>query len=224
MADAARVFSALKKITGFEMPNSLVIVNPVTVTVQQSPVAWPSLNQNANYCWVMMAQLDTDRKAQDVLIKALSTDKWKQRNWELFLYGKGADNALLEELIETNDLKDKIHLMGHTKEVEKVLANAHLLLQITHIDAMPLSVTEAMNMSRPCVVSKTGDMPLWIDDAVNGFIAGAVTEKGIDAVLEKAWMQKDDWQQMGVKAFDVFQQKYPRPYEAFYENIFSGLM
>ena len=224
MADAARVFSALKKITGFEIPNSLVIVNPVTVTVQHSPVAWPSLNQNGNYCWVMMAQLDTNRKAQDVLIKALSTKKWKHRNWELFLYGRGEDNNLLAQLIESSPVKDKLHLMGHTKAVEKILQQSHLLLQITHIDAMPLSVTEAMNMARPCVVSNVGDMPLWINDEINGFITDEVNETGIDEVLEKAWNQRANWQQMGEAAFNTFQKKYPQHYEAFYEKILVDLM
>ena len=89
---------------------------------------------------------------------------------------------------------------------------------------MPLSVTEAMNMSRACVVSKTGDMPLWIQDEINGFVAETVTEAGIDEVLEKAWEQKDKWQEQGVAAFETFRQKYPQLYEAYYEKIFAELM
>lgn len=224
ISDAAKIFAALKKVTGFDIPHQLVLKNPLTIPMQDAPYHYPSLNKNGNYCWVMMAQLDTKRKAQDVLIKALSNEKWKQRNWELFLYGAGADKNLLAQLIEASPVKNKIHLMGHTKDVEKVLKQSHLLLQITHIDAMPLSVTEAMNMATPCVVSQTGDMPLWIKDGSNGFIAAAVTENDIDAVLEKAWTQRDKWEQMGTVAFNTFREKYPQPYEAFYENIFLSLM
>ncbi len=224
MAASAKVFTALKKIAGFTIPNAEVIVNPLTISVKEVATGWPALNSNGNYNWVMMAQLDTARKAQDVLVKALSNLKWKQRNWELYLYGKGEDTSMLESLIEKNNLQDKVHLMGHTNKVEEVLLNAHLLLQVTHIDAMPLSVTEAMSMARPCVVSRTGDMPLWIKDGVNGYIATAVTEQGIDEVLEKAWQQKDRWPQMGLESFNLFQQKYPQPYELYYEKIFSALM
>lgn len=224
IADAARVFTALKKVAGFDVPKQFVIINPITISVQQSPAGWPSLNANGNYVWVMMAQLDITRKAQDILVKALSSKKWQQRNWELYLYGAGVHKDVLSELISSSVVKDKIHLAGHTKEVEKVLRQSHLLLQITHIDAMPLSVTEAMNMSRACVVSKTGDMPLWIQDEINGFVAETVTEAGIDEVLEKAWEQKDKWQEQGVAAFETFRQKYPQLYEAYYEKIFAELM
>ena len=224
MGDAAKIFSAIKTIAGFDVANQFVLKNPLTIPLQNVPSNWPVLNKNGNYNWVVMSQLDTNRKAQDILVKALSTKKWQQRNWELFLYGAGEDKNLLQQLINKSAVKNKIHLMGHTKQVEQVLQQSHLLLQITHIDAMPLSVTEAMNMAKPCVVSRTGDMPLWIEDNINGFIAEEVTEKGIDEAMERAWLQKENWQQMGQADFATFQQKYPNPYEAYYENIFAGLM
>ena len=224
MGAAAKIFSSLKNIADFGIPNQMVIKNPLTIALQNIPCSYPPLNENGNYCWVVMAQLDTKRKAQDILVKALSTEKWKHRNWELFLYGAGEDSNLLAQLIESSPVKDKIHLMGHTKAVEKILRQSHLLLQVTHIDAMPLSVTEAMNMARPCVVSNVGDMPLWINEGINGFITDEVNETAIDEVLEKAWNQRGNWQQMGEAAFNTFQKKYPQPYEAFYEKILVDLM
>ena len=47
-------------------------------------------------------------------------------------------------------MEEKISLAGHTKDVKAALANAHLLLQMTHIDAMPLAV---MDSFMPCLTS-----------------------------------------------------------------------
>jgi glycosyltransferase involved in cell wall biosynthesis len=147
------------------------------------------------------------------LVKALSSEKWKQRNWTLHFYGDGKDRQKLQELIETSEMTDKIFLEGHTNDVKSALENAHLLFQITHIDAMPLVVVEAMAVGRAAVVSKIGDMPCWINQGENGWISDDASVEQIDKTLEKAWLQKEQWRQMGENAFSVFQKKYPAPAE-----------
>ena len=148
--------------------------------------------------------------------------KWRERNWELRIYGAGNDRALLEQLISEKGLSNKIFLMGHTNDTAAAYRNTHLLLQITHIDSMPLSVTEALSMGRPCVVSRVGDMPVWIADGQNGYLADEVTVNGIDQVLERAWADRAHWESLGKRAYAGFVQKYPQHYEAFYEALFSG--
>jgi glycosyltransferase involved in cell wall biosynthesis len=224
MVAAEKIFSAVKKIAGFELPAGHVLKNPITIPVQQQPCPWPTLNENGNYVWVAIGQLDVQRKAQDLLIKTLSAEKWTQRNWQLHLYGNGADKELLSRLVTQLNLQHKVFLEGHNSNVEEVLRRAHLLLQITHLDAMPLSVTEAMNMARPCIVSNVGDMPLWIRDEEQGYIVPALTEELVDATLERALAQNEKWQQLGVNAFNMFHEKYPVPYEPYYENYLAGLM
>ena len=110
-------------------------------------------------------------------------------------------------------MQDKIFLEGHTNNVQSALENAHLLFQITHIDAMPLVVVEAMAMARAAVVSKIGDMPRWVNEGENGWISHDASVEQIDKTLEKAWQKREQWQQMGENAFSVFQKKYPAPAE-----------
>ncbi len=221
---AKKILAVVEKIANFSLPNPLVLVNPITIPVQNESQPWPSLNKNGNYVWVSIGQLDVQRKAQDVLVKTLAAEKWKARNWELHLYGEGADREALFTLISKLDLDSKIFLEGYTNNIEAVLKNAHLLFQVTHVDAMPLSVTEAMNMGRPCVVSDIGDMPLWIEDGQNGYVVPNASEVSIDEVLERAWTQRNSWQQAGIKAFNVFREKYPQPYEASYQKNLEHLL
>jgi glycosyltransferase involved in cell wall biosynthesis len=223
MGDAGRIFEGVKKITGIIVPRQYVLKNPLTISYQHQPPAWPVTDEKGRYVFAMLAQLDIARKAQDVLIKTLSTSKWKERNWILYLYGGGEDSGLLENLIRANGMNDQIKLMGHTTNVYEVLQKTHLLFQVTHIDAMPLSVTEAMNMARPCIVSRVGDMPLWVEHGKNGYIAASATEPEIDNVLEQAWQEKAGWEQMGLEGYRIFTEKYPQPYEKYYSDLLMNL-
>jgi glycosyltransferase involved in cell wall biosynthesis len=222
LADAEEIFHSVERISSFTIPQRSVLVNPLTIKYQAEPTPWPELDEG-RYVFSVLAQFDLRRKAQDVLVKALASPKWKERNWVLYLYGGGADMQKIKVLIHEQGLDDKVQIMGHTRHVNTALQKTHLLLQITHIDAMPLSVTEAMNMARPCVVSWTGDMHLWIENEENGYIAESVTEEGIDQVLEWAWQQKDNWRQQGLEAHKTFKARYPQPYEKYYADLIMNL-
>ena len=143
------------------------------------------------------------------MLKALSQNKWKEKNWKLNLYGEGKDKLVLEKLIEELQLQSKVFLRGYTKDVKKALIESHLVLQITHMDGMPISVMEAMAMSKPVLISNVGDMAAWIKHGENGWVAESVTVEGIDKTLEQAWKQMSNWDETGKRSFEIFREKYP---------------
>ncbi|HEX6847231.1 MAG TPA: glycosyltransferase family 4 protein [Chitinophagaceae bacterium] len=207
MGAAARIFTETIKAYSVKIPNHRVLYNPITFTPPKETVHYPSISDKINFS--MLAALDTERKAQDVLVKALANDKWKNRDWELNLFGHGKDEQVLKRIIIENGLESKVFLRGHTTNVKEALTNSHLILQITRIDAMPISVLEAMAMARPIVVSDVGDMQIWVQEGVNGWTADAVSTVAIDQVLETAWNKKERWAEMGKESFRIFHQKYP---------------
>lgn len=218
IGDAARIFSAIAETNSVLIPNHRVLFNPITFTApdQYTPFA-NSVNDKLNF--IVLAQLDLKRKAQDILIKALSGEKWKARNWQLHIYGKGTDAGILTKMIDAAVLNDKIVLKGYSQDIVCVLKWSHVLLQLTHIDAMPISVTEAMAMSRAVIASNVGDMPLWIKDDVNGWLAKEVSAEAVDAVLEKAWQNRAKLQAMGKESFNIFTEKYPADPVSFFLDI-----
>ncbi len=218
IGDSQRIFSNMPLMAGFEVPNSAVLFNPVGFEPAVEPEAWPPLQED-HFIFMMLARLDCTSKAQDILIQTLAQAKWQDRNWKLWLYGEGKDRSLLEGLIESSGLQQKVLLKGQTDDVRSVLSQGHVLLQFTHLDAMPISVVEAMSMARPCLVTRVGDMPDWIEDDFNGFVADSATVEAVDAVLEKAWQVRESWQEMGRHAFSTFKQKYPASYEEYYTGV-----
>ncbi|MBK8522126.1 MAG: glycosyltransferase [Chitinophagaceae bacterium] len=215
-----KIFEVIERKFSISIDKKQTLVNPITFQPDLAAGHYPAF-VNDSCVWVMLAELDTARKAQDVLINALSSAKWKERNWQLHLYGKGKDQERLEKLIVELGLEEKVILKGFTTNIKQTLLDCNLLLQCTLIDAMPLSVVEAMAGARPCVVSTVGDMPAWVEDGVNGFICPAVTVAGIDETMENCWQQKNNWAAMGKKAFETFTKKYPQPYEEKIADILS---
>jgi glycosyltransferase involved in cell wall biosynthesis len=209
-----------EQLENYSIPNQVVFINPITIPIKETATPY-KLVTSLTIKMVVLASLEVERKAQDNLIKALSTEKWKQRNWVLEIYGSGKDFLLLQNLIKSLSLNNKVMLMGNSNKVAEVLENAHLVLQITHMDAMPIVVVEALCMARPVVVSKIGDMPLWVKENENGWIANDASIENIDSILEKAWSNFDQWEQMGEASFNIFKKKFPTSPE---ENFLQQFM
>lgn len=206
------IYHMLENEYGIVGMHNEVTYSPITFT---APDILPAYSTDTSKpVFLALGALDTNRKAQDILIKCFAGPQWKNRDWVLHIYGEGKDKGMLAALIKDLNLEDKVFLKGHTSEVKQVLAQSGLLIQATHFDAMPISVIEAMAMGKPCLVSRVGDMPEWVKQGYNGFITLAVTEKDLGEQLEIAWAQKDLWAQMGEHAYAVFIEKYPQPYEA----------
>jgi glycosyltransferase involved in cell wall biosynthesis len=201
----------LQQQLGISITNSATLINPITISPPANITPFPTAT--GEYIFAMFAALETNRKAQDHLVKALSSDKWKKRSWQLRLYGEGKDRTKLEKLVRENKLGNKVFLKGHTNNITQEIIAANLILQITHKDAMPISVVEALAFSRPVIVSEVGDMPVWIKEEINGYISKDASIESIDVTLEKAWNDRDRWPEMGRKSFEIFKEKYPAALE-----------
>ena len=216
---SSRIRAILEDRLNISITNGDILLNPVSFIPPEKPTPFPPLH-NGNYRFVVLAALDVDRKAQDQLIRALSASIWKERNWTLHLYGDGKDEKKLRRLIERAGLKEKVFLEGHVTGVEKILKEAHLLLQVSRIDAMPLSVVEALALSRPVVASKIGDMPQWVLFNENGWICHSADATEIERILHLVWANRSSWHKMGERSYEIFRKKYPpSPENYFLEQI-----
>jgi glycosyltransferase involved in cell wall biosynthesis len=87
------------------------------------------------------------------------------------------------------------------------------VLQLTHVDAMPISVVEAMAVGRPVAVTRIGDMPAWIEDGVSGFTCERATPDLVASLLETAWARRGEWGHMGQAAHRAFAARFPASVE-----------
>ncbi|MEO7984032.1 MAG: glycosyltransferase family 4 protein, partial [Bacteroidota bacterium] len=213
-----KIFQALEEIHKVNIPRQERLFNPLTIDRPETITPFPP-PANEKYLFAVLAALDIERKAQDILIISLSNQAWKDRNWELHLYGEGKDKSFLQKLTNRLKLQDKIFIHGNAKNYKEAICQSHLVLQMTHIDAMPITVIEAMAMARPLVVSSVGDMPLWVKENDNGWVIDNVSLENVHAGMEKAWAQRQDWESMGKRSFEFFRENFPAsPVEYFLQQ------
>lgn len=207
------IYKILEEEYHISKRNKEVSYSPPTFQVPSQLPSYPLSGRDDTAVFLLLGALDTERKAQDLMIEVLSTENWRNRNWKLLIYGEGKDKQMLEELIQQKGLAQKVIMKGFTNNPQSCLEHCHVLLQVTHFDAMPISVIEAMAMGRPCVVSNVGDMPQWVIPGYNGFISDDNTVAQVSKTMEDIWQARENWEKMGAHAFKTFQEKMPLPFE-----------
>lgn len=171
-----------------EIPNSLIINNPLTFN-ELSPVIMPP---KETLRFAMVARLDAYVKGHPVVLKILSGEKWKDRNWMLNIYGEGADKDYIETLISFYNLQSKVKMIGQITDIKKeIWENNHVLLMPSQYEGCPISLYDAAICERTSVVSDVGGNAEFVIENVNGYIAEAPSVKSFGAAMERLWENKE---------------------------------
>jgi glycosyltransferase involved in cell wall biosynthesis len=210
-----RIFETMENVYHIPIPNQKKLFNPLTIEIPDKTPSYPPL-LNGHYKFSVLAALDIERKAQDILVESFTGEQWKKRNWELHFYGEGKDKEHLKRLVHKSGLDHKIFIHGNARDYTAAISSSHLVLQITHLDAMPISVIEAMAMAKPLVISDVGDMPLWVKENKNGWISPKVTKTHIGQTMDKAWENRSEWEEMGKASFEIFKKQFPQDPVAYF--------
>jgi len=179
-----------------KLEDSFVVRNPVNISsIEKLP--YPN-NRTTQFAAVGI--LVCAHKGQDILLDVLADEKWRQRNWHLNIYGEGEDENYLKTLSQKNQLANKISFHGKVNDIRAVWEHNNILLMPSRMEGMPLAVVEAMLCGRAVVATDVGGIPEWVRKNKDGFIAPSATIEAFDTAMERAWEQKDNWQQLGSNA------------------------
>ena len=188
-------------------PNAVVLRNPMNLT-DFSPVPWPEPSETLSLASV--ARLRVRAKGQDVLLEALSQPSWNDRQWQLNLYGQGPDLSYLKALANMFGLNNKVYFHGQVDDIRKVWSTNHLLVMPSRGEGTPLSLAEAQICGRPAMVTNVGGNVEWVTEGTTGFIADGPYAAPVNAALERAWQQQDQWESMGIQAHQEASHKIDR--------------
>lgn len=215
--------AVLAERLALEPPNAVLLHNPLSFPVPDAEPAWPPADGAGTLRLVGLGTLHYDTKAQDVLLDALSGEAWRAREWSLDLYGEGPQRADIEARARALGLGERVTVRGHTGDVGAALARAHVLVQCSRVEAMPIAVHEAMAMARPAVVTRIGDMPRWISHGETGFVAERPEPEEVARALEAAWRARGSLAELGRRARAVFLARFPRdPVGEFASRLVEG--
>jgi L-malate glycosyltransferase len=182
--------------------NFKVIGNPINV--EPAIMDYPK-NEILNFG--LPGNLSAHWKGQDIAIHLLAETQWKNRKWQLNIYGNGTDEWYLKKLVDQYHLQDRVIFHGYINDIKTIWKHNHIALLPSRQDSGPLTAIEAIACGRTIIGTHIGLMADLID--VNcGFISDAATLNSFRKTLEQAWLQNTRWKEMGEKAFVRYQQLY----------------
>ncbi|MGZ4026817.1 MAG: glycosyltransferase [Flavisolibacter sp.] len=188
---------------GVRLPNASLVWNPVKVPVR--PLAYPETREG--YQLACIGRLWVFDKGQDMLLRVLSAEKWKNRALTVNFYGAGVDETALKELAALLGL-ERVAFKGMVEDMESLWAHHHALILPSRQEGLPLVILEAMALGRTVISTRAGGNSEILQDGITGFI-GEANERSLEETLERAWERREEWPSIGLRASQYIREKVP---------------
>ena len=188
---------------GFRLAHAEVVRNPCSIP-RDVAIGWPE--DETLFRLACVGRLFPREKGQDILLRVLGREKWKNRPLAVSFFGGGDNAAALRGMAEL--LQVRATFAGHG-EPEAIWAANHILVVPSRSEGLPMVVAEAMMAGRIAVVTPAGGTAEIVEDAVTGFVADTVSEDALDAALERAWQRRHEWRAMGDAAAAAIRSAIP---------------
>lgn len=201
---------------GVRLPASEVIFNPVKLT---EFIPYPDTDDVFQLC--CMGRLDVVQKGQDILVRALSGEQWRDRPVQVMVIGSGPDERALKELVSLLGVQQKIVFVGEVNDIGEIWRKCHALVLPSRAEGLPLVIVEAMMAGRPVITTDVGGNKEFLEDGVTGFI-GYANDASFEDTMERAWQHRENWKEMGERAARSIRESVPEsPEQIFAELIIT---
>lgn len=178
---------------GERLTNAHVIFNPLKIgSIQPYP------DTKAGFRLACVGRLFVLDKGQDILIRILSSKKWRERPVHITFAGTGVDEAALKEMATLLGVEN-ISFAGQVTDINNLWQQNHALILPSRSEGLPLSMVEAMAAGRIAIVSKAGGNTELIEENVTAF-SGYPNEASFEEAMERAWEKREQWEEMGREA------------------------
>ncbi len=91
----------------------------------------------------------------------------KRKDVVLLIVGDGPDKELIDTLIETKNLKDRVMMLGRRGDVPNLLQAADLFLMPSHFEGLPVTIVESQASGLPALLSDVITKQVQITDLVD---------------------------------------------------------
>ncbi|MFN7250056.1 MAG: glycosyltransferase [Anaerobacillus sp.] len=129
-------------------------------------------------------------KGIDNAVRALKLLKEKgYRDIAWYVVGYGGDEEMIKELIAENELEDSFILLGKKLNPYPFIKQADLYVQPSRYEGKAVTVTEAMVLGKPILITDYSTASSQIDNGMNGIICD-LSITGISDGIEKLYHNK----------------------------------
>ena len=145
-------------------------------------------------------------------------------NARLIFVGDGKERDKMEAFVQASNLGKEVLFAGMQEDVNQWLNLADIFVLPSREESLPMALLEALNVGLPCVVSNAGDMPLWVEHGVNGFVFPPQDITLLSCFLTELCTQKELRLRQGKSSLEKIQLKTVAcpQYQQLYEQILIG--
>lgn len=133
---------------------------------------------------ICVARLVTEKKGQDILVKALAILKNDSIVCSCKLVGDGESGEYLEALAKKYSLVDNIHFLGNRSDVPELLANAGIFVLPSRYEGFGIAIIEAMAAGIPVIASNIDGPKEIITHGINGLLFESENEVDLAAKIK----------------------------------------
>jgi glycosyltransferase involved in cell wall biosynthesis len=156
-------------------------------------------------------------KAVDVLIDAWAKVVAKIPSAMLEMGGSGSQEGAIRERVKRAGLTDNVKFLGSLDrgQVKDLLDRSRFLTLPSRSEGLPRLIMESMARARAVVTTPVGDIPLLIEDGVNGLMVRPDDSDGLATALCRLLEDQELCSTLGRAGYDRVRERDPvRDYEA----------
>ena len=198
--------SLTQKQLGQALHHAEVVRNPYLVSCSEY-LPWPEIKDDC-FKLACVGRLWLLDKGQDILLEILAQEKWKYRNLQVSFFGEGVNRETLIDMANFLGLKN-VSFPGFVENIVNVWQEYHALILPSRAEGLPITLIEAMMCGRLGITTDVGGIPEVLEDNITGFMAQGACFTAIDETLERAWLRRDEWENIGKKASVSIRQLIP---------------
>lgn len=114
-----------------------------------------------------------DQKNHFLLLEVAEKLQTSHSDWSFHLVGKDFKDdysAQIKALIKSKNLTENVFIYGSKNDVNNIINQSDIAILTSKSEGLPVALIEYGLMKKPVVSTKVGEIPLIIQDGINGFI------------------------------------------------------
>ena len=186
VSPSQKVFDEFRDHLGVDWPNRLLLKNPVAVTTIRNLISFSDQDVVVQEAvrFVACGRL-SKQKGFDRLIRALGRFN-PPYAWYLNILGEGPERPVLEDLIKSHGLEDRVFLKGLVMPPYTEMARADCLLMPSRFEGLPNVVLESLACGTPVIATcESGGIDEIAADCEEGVVRIVDTMQGFLHEMEK---------------------------------------
>jgi glycosyltransferase involved in cell wall biosynthesis len=181
-----------------ELPPNVPATNSLV-----TPVAPIPSNNNSRKRVITLSRLSMEKRPE-WLVRAFASVVDHYPDWDLEVYGTGAQQNFLEHLAEDTAPPGRIRICGFADDVYRVLAGAHIFVSASWVEGFGNGIWEALACGVPVIALDAGpSIGRLVRHEIDGLVVKEHTVAALAAALERLMMNEDERKSYARRAPEV---------------------